>query len=766
MDQLQLRELEARCIQEDQPFCTAACPIHVDVRGFMAAMARGKLRDARRILDRTMPFPALIGRLCDQPCRPFCKRAEVGEPLAIGSLERYCVEHTDIVLKPPKLPAKGGRVVVAGAGLSGMTAALDLARKGRTVTLCTARDAAGGSLRRRVDVPAEVLAGAVDLLTGYGVRLETDASLTAAMLESLAGDHDVLYLDFDDLDPGLVPEGLGRPDPLTLALARPGWFGGGGPLTGGGFSLIGQVEAGRRAALTIERFLQQVSITAQRDLEGTRTTRMHTVVDGIAPLAAVVPTDPARGYTDDEARQEAGRCLQCECLECVKQCVYLREYKEYPKTLVRKIFNSETIVQGTRSANRMINGCSLCGQCTVICPNDFPVAEVCRASRRTMVETGHMPPSAHEFALEDMAFSRSEQCRLARHQPGTSTSRYLFYPGCQLVGSAPDTVRRTYELLCAQLPGGVGLLLDCCGIPAHWSGRDDQFTAILDEFAAEVERLGRPTVVVACSSCLWVFATFAPHIATRSLYEVLAEVELPADRPPVPPTVLALHDPCTARHQPELRAGVRALCDRVGLATVEADLAGELADCCGYGGLMQFANPALGSKAAAVKAERSPHPGLAYCAMCRDNLADSGRPVAHLLDYLVAAGDEGDPLARPNPGYSARHENRARLKRRLLAELWQETTAEPTGEAALPLVMDPAVRALLDRRHILAEDVRRVIHRAETSGRYLVRPGSDRRLAGFRPVRVTYWIEYEPSADGFVVHNGYSHRMQLPEDTL
>ena len=77
-----------------------------------------------------------------------------------------------------------------------------------------------------------------------------------------------------------------------------------------------------------------------------------------------------------------------------------------------------------------------------------------------------------------------------------------------------------------------------------------------------------------------------------------------------------------------------------------------------------------------------------------------------------------------------------------------------------------AVRTLLDRRHILAEDVRRVIHRAETSGRYLVQPGSDRRLAGFRPVRVTYWIEYEPSADGFVVHNGYSHRMQLPEDTL
>lgn len=490
MDQQQLRELEARCIQEDMPFCTAACPIHVDMRAFMAAMAQGQLRAARRILDRTMPFPALIGRLCDQPCRPFCKRAEVGDPLAIGQLERYCVEHTDTVLKPPKLPGKGGRVAIAGAGLSGMTAALDLARKGQGVTLITANNQIGGSLGQRLSnsLPVQALAESAALLTGYGVRLQTDTPLTAEALASLASDHDALYLDFDDLDPALLPADLGPPDPLTLALQRTGWFGG-GPSPAGDFSLIGQVEAGRRAALTIERFLQQVSLSAQREREGARPTRMHTVVDGVAPAPVILPADPALGYTDVEAQHEAGRCLQCQCLECVKQCVYLQEYKEYPKTLVRKIFNSETIVQGTRSANQMINSCSLCGQCTVICPNDFPVAEVCRNSRRTMVETGHMPASAHEFALEDMAFSRSDHCRLARHQPGTTASRYLFYPGCQLAGSAPETVRRSYELLCDQLPGGVGLLLDCCGIPAHWSGRDAQFTAGLGEFTAEVERM-------------------------------------------------------------------------------------------------------------------------------------------------------------------------------------------------------------------------------------------------------------------------------------
>ena len=83
-----------------------------------------------------------------------------------------------------------------------------------------------------------------------------------------------------------------------------------------------------------------------------------------------------------------------------------------------------------------------------------------------------MPPSAHEFALEDMRFSLSEFCILSRHQPGTSTSRFLFYPGCQLAGSAPEAVKNTYRFLCEQMVGGVGLMLGCCGIPAHWAGQE------------------------------------------------------------------------------------------------------------------------------------------------------------------------------------------------------------------------------------------------------------------------------------------------------
>ncbi len=774
MDQQQLRNIEHRCIQEEQPFCTASCPIHVDVRAFMACLAKSDLSGARRILDRTMPFPEIVGRLCDQPCYPFCKRGEIGDPLCTARLERYCVTNTSAVLKLPKLPTKDGRVVLVGGGLSGMTAALDLARKGRNITLVTQGPGLGGTLRNYVEtlLPRETLVQAEAILESYGVQLQTGASLSEDGIAALISDSDAVYFDLDEITPDQLPKNTGQPDPLTMAIGSEGGFAGGGISTDtSAFSVIKQVEDGRRAGLSIERFLQKVSLTANREMEGTRTTRMYTSTAGIAPAVEIVPADPQGDYTGEEAQREAGRCIHCECLECVKQCVYLREFKEYPKTLIRKIYNNQAIVQGTRGANKMINSCSLCTQCTMICPNDFPVADVCRNTRRDMVDSKHMPPSAHDFALEDMRFSLSDFCTLSRHQPGTSASRFVFYPGCQLSGSLPESVKKSYRFLCDQLAGGVALMLGCCGIPAHWAGQDALFAETIDRFEKEIEQLGRPIVITACSSCLSIFREFAAELQVVSLWEVLDNVQLPgatADAASTGTTgkseqSLTIHDPCTARHDEALRAAVRSICDKLGLDVVEHDYNGELTDCCGYGGLMQFANQPLGRKAAVVKAERSEQAGLAYCAMCRDNLAATGLPVAHLLDYIFPeAGVE--PLDRKDPGFSGRHENRARLKEQLLVSLWGEAAGPDPDHQNVRLLLSEEVLELLNNRHILAEDLQKVIFHAEQTGKHLINPDNKHRLAGFKPVRVTYWVEYEPTENGYVIHNGYSHRMQLAEE--
>lgn len=769
MDQQQLRAIEYRCIQEEQPFCTASCPLHVDVRGFMACLAKGNIRGARRILDRTMPFPDIVGRLCDQPCYPFCKRGELGDPLCTGHLERYCVSNSNTVLKLPKLPLKTGSVAIFGGGLSGMTAALDLARKGRPITLFTQGTGLGGTISSYAEslLPNKYLTEAEALLAGYGVSLQVGASSTKEKIASLIEEFDAVYFDLDEIGPDLLPGGVDLPEPQTLALGQ-GHFAGGGIAPGtDNFSVIKQVEDGRRAGLSIERFLQKVSLTAQREMEGTQKTRMYTSTEGIVPEGEIVPADPAAGYTDDEARLEAARCIHCECLECVKQCVYLRQFKEYPKTLVRKIYNNQSIVQGTRAANKMIDSCSLCTQCTMICPNDFPVAEVCRTSRQYMVDKGHMPPSAHEFALEDMRFSLSEFCTLSRHQPGTSASRYLFYPGCQLAGSNPQAVKNVYKLLCDQLTGGVGLMLGCCGIPARWAGQQALFSETIEHFKAELDKLGRPRVITACTSCLSIFEECCSGMELVSLWEVLDGLDLSAAAGAaavLPKNTLAVHDPCTVRHREDLRNTVRGICTRLGLDIVEHQYNGELTDCCGYGGLMQFANPPLGSKAAQVKAERSEHPGLVYCAMCRDNLVAEGRPAAHLLDYIFFDSKAGDPLQRSNPGFSGRHENRARLREQLLTGLWGETVGAGPEHKKIVVVINQEVSDLLNSRHILEEDIQKVIQHAEQTGKHLINPHNSHRLASFKPVRVTYWLEYEPIGRGYVIHNGYSHRMQLPEE--
>ena len=60
---------------------------------------------------------------------------------------------------------------------------------------------------------------------------------------------------------------------------------------------------------------------------------------------------------------------------------------------------------GSRQANKLINSCSLCGLCEAVCPEDFAMQTLCLEARKDMVQKGKMPPSAHEFALLDMAFS-------------------------------------------------------------------------------------------------------------------------------------------------------------------------------------------------------------------------------------------------------------------------------------------------------------------------------------------------------------------------
>lgn len=748
MEQHELRQWEHRCIQEEKPECVARCPIHVDAREFCSLMARRRFDKAWAVLAKTMPLPGVLARLCEAPCREACVRKAAGGAIELGALERFCAQNAKAVSPPRPLPSRGKSVAVLGGGMTGLCAVWEMARRGFKVTLYC--DVPGADLAKMdaTLLPPEVVAREVENIRTLGAHIEEGVLYSDGLLAELQDSVDAVFVDLE-----ACPEAAqqcGEPDELTLGTVTPGLFAG-RPDEG---AMINRAATGRRAANSIERFTQGVSMVSGRELEGPYETRLFT---SLASVESQSPQCGEKGCSETEARDEAKRCLQCECMECVKVCEYLRHYKSYPKIYVRQIYNNDSIVMGTRQANTMINSCMLCGLCETVCPEDFDMAEVCLDARRSMVDKGKMPPSAHEFALRDMAFANSEKCVVARHAPGTDASEYLFFPGCQLTASDPDGVEAAYADLRARL-GRVGLLLHCCGAPAEWSGRQSlagqQGAALREHWAA----LGSPRIIAACPSCLQLLRGALPDAELLSHWSVLRELGLP-DGAVIDAGTLAINDPCSARHDGVLQEDVRTLLATLGVTVAEPEFGGDLTQCCGYGGLLCEANPELGDRVAELRTAQMEEDWVTYCAMCRDRLARTGKRVLHFYDLLYPRADRAG--ARPAPGYSDRRENRVRLREKLLAEMWREgdTRASEPHESVNVEFVDAAVSAM-EKRRILRSDVQKVLLQAERTGTMLVHENG-RFLASFRPNVVTYWVEFEKKGEGYLVHRVWSHRMKI-----
>lgn len=775
MDQKLLRDREALCTQENPPRCMAECPVHVDVRGMTAAVEKGDSLAAFKLYGKAVPFPGIISRICEQPCRNTCLRKELDESVFIRALERFAVDDagkTTVRIVVPPLKAETAAVV--GSGLSGLTVARTLAQKGYPVTIYERDAALGGRLK---DIPEAILPRAVletDLSSlrqlPIKIKTETEVALTGDItLEGLLQECNAVYLDVaPELLQGLAPnltmdeQGLPTVHPVTLETSCSRVFAGGSLLRGREpYRPIVSVSEGRIAANSMDRLMQNVSLTANRTNEGSMETQLFTSLAGEASVFPAPAADPALGYSTAEARQEAGRCLQCQCLECVKACVFLEHYRGYPKKYFREIYNNLSIVMGIHHANKMINTCSLCGLCAHICPNGADMGEMCHDARLRMVETGKMPPSAHDFALRDMAFSTGEHFALSRHQPGHDSSAYLFFPGCQLAGSAPERVAEVYDWLGGRLEGGVGLMLNCCGAPAQWAGQVEGYAEAQAAIRVQWELLGKPKIITACPSCSSRFGSHQPDMEVEMLYPVLDRIGIPEPKKDrIAPRVLAVHDSCSTRFNEALHASVRRLVEKAGHQVEELPGNRSRTTCCGFGGLMMFADKEVARAVVARRVAESSADYAVYCAMCRDNFARQGKRTFHLLDLLFGAEAE-EAQNRQGPDYSRRHENRSRLKTTLLKTLWEESVTDT--EDGLPLVLTDAVRTVLEERMILEEDIRQVLAHAEASGNRLLNQHTGRYTAYHQPACVTYWVEYLPSEAGYVIFNAYSHRLEIGE---
>jgi glutamate synthase (NADPH) small chain len=170
-----------RCLNCKNHPCIAACPVCIDIPGFISKIAVEDMEGSFEILTAASALPAVCGRVCPQEsqCESVCVRAIKGESVGIGRLERFAAdwhrEHNESV--PRRVPSIGHKVAVVGAGPSGLTCAGDLARLGYEVTVYEALHLAGGVLVYGIPefrLPKAVVRQEIDGLKALGVLVETD----------------------------------------------------------------------------------------------------------------------------------------------------------------------------------------------------------------------------------------------------------------------------------------------------------------------------------------------------------------------------------------------------------------------------------------------------------------------------------------------------------------------------------------------------------------------------------------------------------------
>ncbi len=159
--------------------CQWACPAHTPVPAYIRLIAQGRYADAYMLNRESNVFPGILGRVCDRPCEPACRRGRIDEePVAICRLKRVASDHRgDITDRLPKKPAKsnGKRIALIGAGPASFTVANDLAPMGYECTIFEKLDEPGGLMRTNIPsfrLPEKVLSEELDAILDMGVELK------------------------------------------------------------------------------------------------------------------------------------------------------------------------------------------------------------------------------------------------------------------------------------------------------------------------------------------------------------------------------------------------------------------------------------------------------------------------------------------------------------------------------------------------------------------------------------------------------------------
>ncbi|MGR9051401.1 MAG: FAD-dependent oxidoreductase, partial [Gammaproteobacteria bacterium] len=185
--------------QDFLPPCNNACPAGENIQAWLALVQAGRYLEAWQTLMRDNPMPAIHGRVCYHPCESNCNREPLDGAVSIHAVERFL---GDMALAQgwqvqPDLPPSGKRILIVGAGPSGLSAAYHLARLGHKVVIYEAGPVAGGMMRFGIPayrLPRHELDREIQRIQALGVDIVLNRKVDNLLADKKEGNFDAVFI--------------------------------------------------------------------------------------------------------------------------------------------------------------------------------------------------------------------------------------------------------------------------------------------------------------------------------------------------------------------------------------------------------------------------------------------------------------------------------------------------------------------------------------------------------------------------------------------
>lgn len=324
---------------------------------------------------------------------------------------------------------------------------------------------------------------------------------------------------------------------------------------------------------------------------------------------------PMSGTTD-------GFLEECSsCGQCTSACPFLDRYG-----------NPDRIIAGQPELAFL---CTNCTGCDALCPLSLSPSEALFQTKERLIAKDSVSGKAASALRSARSFAERGHKAPFIHYSKTGT---VFWPGCSLAGTNPETVRATASLLGKVLETEVGLALDCCFDPLYQMGDTRSTRETSNRIRERLKKAGIERIIVGCMNCRKVFREYLPDLDIQYVLEVLPDGIM--DQPPA--GKVYLHHPC-----PFYRLeGITEKAEGMLQNAVEEMEAQRAPACCGLGGNLAQQAPELADQfTERVTMEACGSTIITSCMGCVNIFLKKGQETYHILDLITGTKPKNKPVS-------------------------------------------------------------------------------------------------------------------------